>query len=369
MSKQYEADKAIVVYGGQWGSEGKGQVVAYLTERTGYDNVVGVRVGGPNAGHTFTAANGEFMVTQQVPIPPFVRQDAVAYIGPSAVILPDILVAELRALASVWPRGGPKVIINPRAGLILPSMMEAEATLKTAIGSTGEGVGAATAAKVMRTAPLYRDLFLGSIPVLSDEDLSFLRDHTTLGDLSQGTFDLAIFEGTQGYQLSLNHSRFYPFTTSRDCGPNDILSQAGYSERSFRSTVFLSVCRTYPIRVGGNSGELPGEITWEILRERTNGYVATPEITTVTKKQRRIAEFNISDTAHMVARTRPDGVVFTFLDYIDPACAGYPNWADLTYAAHSWVVEHAEAIGAPCVGVSVGKGQSNTDFFDSPDTL
>jgi adenylosuccinate synthase len=87
--------------------------------------------------------------------------------------------------------------------------------------------------------------------------------------------------------------------------------------------------RTYFIRVGGNSGPLANEISWDRLQEITDGYVKTPEITTVTKKVRRIARMDFELLERAILQTRPTSIALTFLDYVFPKIAGLNPFQDL----------------------------------------
>jgi adenylosuccinate synthase len=132
-----------------------------------------------------------------------------------------------------------------------------------------------------------------------------------------------VIEGTQGYGLSLHTSGFYPFCTSRECTPHGLYAETGINPDNARlGYEEIIVVRTYPIRVGGNSGPLENEISWDRLSELTEGYVKTPEITTVTKKIRRIADIDLNLLKRAWLQTRPSSIALTFLDYLFPKAAG-----------------------------------------------
>ena len=142
--------------------------------------------------------------------------------------------------------------------------------------------------------------------------------------LAKGAAVLA--EVPQGFSLSLN-SPFYPHTTSRDCTVGQALSDAGVHPHFYGNTML--VLRTYPIRVGNikidngtgldpdekeigySGGAYPGqrELTWEELGQ-------TPEITTVTKRVRRVFEFSKQQVREAMAATRPTHVFLAFCDYL-----------------------------------------------------
>ncbi len=319
-----------VVYGGQWGSEGKGQIAAYLARRTyrmePNREFIAVRVGGPNAGHTITDIAGIERKLQQIPCAVFVHPKARGLVGPAGLILPEVFFRELNWLGETLggPRGKEaKITFDPSVCVITEENMAQEAELKKSIASTGEGVGAATAAKAMRTATTVADW----LDTLDDEQQVLFHKwcdiQPTTPILNGPTEERRTVqvEGTQGYWLSLNASGYYPFVTSRDCGPDAILSQVNTSPRAFGRFEAWCVIRTHPIRVGGNSGDLPNEMTWDEIYEQTEGHVKAPEVTTVTLKARRIAKFDPAMNRDMLDATRPTHIALTFADYHIPDAA------------------------------------------------
>ena len=356
-------DELTVVYGGQWGSEGKGQIIAAITNEQ-HGPFFAVRVGGPNAGHTARDFTRRWVKAQQLPVPCFTNPNAIGVIGCSGVILPEVLERELERfdqLRHTEQGAWPKLLIDNQAMVISQEMLSAEESLKKAIGSTGEGVGAATAAKVMRTGQTFLD-WLNNRPMrtrlseLVERNCTFADTVTVLN--RHGDTPKCFIEGTQGYLLSLNTSRFYPYCTSRDCGPEALMGQVGVSPRSYHAAKIIAVFRTYPIRVGGNSGGLPGEITWDHLRELSGGYVVTPERTTVTNRIRRIATWDTETVQAVCAETRPTGLAITFLDYLFPECAKLQGIdGGLSPRARLWLRKVENLVGAPVEWVSTGPGQ------------
>jgi adenylosuccinate synthase len=119
------------------------------------------------------------------------------------------------------------------------------------------------------------------------------------------------------------------------------------------------VVRTFPIRVGGNSGPLANEITWDILQEETHGYVSVPERTTVTKKVRRIARIDYDLLARAVLQTCPTNIALTFLDYIIPDLAGCGKEEYLHHdEAQAWVKAFENRVGVPLFSISTGPGHT-----------
>lgn len=352
--------KLTVIYGGQYGSEGKGQLTAkfiesnqaYMSDRP----VAAVRVGGPNAGHTALARDGKEIKAQSIPIPMFISSRVTGFIGPAGVILMPILQQEIARLQEIWPDRPPLLLIDTNASVITVEHMAREADMKQSIGSTGEGVGAATADKVMRKAPNFAEWY-------NNGGAGQLPDWIVMKDVPRTLANYpgdVIVEGTQGYHLSLNTGRGYPFLTSRDCGPEAIMGQIGINPRQFDKHNILCVLRTYPIRVGGNSGNLPKEIDWDTLMQRTNGYIKVPERTTVTKKIRRIAEWDWDDVRRTISETSPTEIALTFLDYVFPEVANSVRWEQLPQHVMAYLRDMQKDMGVPIRWVSTGYGQEFT---------
>src|SRR5262249_25087084 len=125
------------------------------------------------------------------------------------------------------------------------------------IGSTGKGIGAARAARIMRTAPLVEDQ--KQWPTMVGD----IADHIRARLRHNGNIQI---EGTQGYGLGL-HAGYYPYCTSSDCTAMHFMAMAGcppWLVTPEELEVWV-VFRTYPIRVAGNSGPLVRETTWEVV--------------------------------------------------------------------------------------------------------
>ena len=123
-----------------------------------------------------------------------------------------------------------------------------------------------------------------------------------------------VVEGTQGFGLSLYHAETWPYRTSRDTTAFSFIGEVGVGIQPFE--VILAV-RTYPIRVAGNSGDLPGELTWEELQKRSNYPHPISEFTTTTNRLRRVGEFDWSIVDRAVAANGPTQIALHGADYID----------------------------------------------------
>lgn len=339
-------NEMYTVYGGQFGSEGKGQIVRYLAENLlarEPHQLLAYRIGGPNAGHTFYIGEKK-IVTCQIPGPMFLSPDVIGIIGPEGVISLGMLGKELQDLAQHQHEtddiGYQKLFIDRCATIITEEQHDREVSLVKSIGSTGKGVGAATADKVMRVGKIAEgnNHLKNLIEQFSlSFDIQILDTIDCVRKASYGKHHqlYAVIEGTQGAGLSLHTSGYYPHCTSRECTPQGIWAGCGLHPNMAGRAYSIMVVRTYPIRVAGPSGPMYKETTWEEIGKRLGREVK--EITTVTKNVRRVSEIDIDDLNRTISYTRPDAIALTFLDYVDPTvykkdprdsiiCKDYINW-------------------------------------------
>lgn len=286
-----------VIVGGQYGSEGKGKIAAYLAP----DFQHAVRTGGPNAGHTVRNGN-DIVVLRHLPCA-LVNRQAKLYLGAGAIIDPSLLLQEITS-NGVGPH---RLSVDPHAVVVVDSHLASERALVERIGSTGKGVGAAVAAKVLRGTDvrLARDV---------DELRPFLANVADQLHVALRRKEPILLEGTQGVGLSLHHGHF-PYVTSRDVTAGSLCGEAGIGPTHVSRVVM--VVRSYPIRVAGPSGPLADEIDWATVT-RESGY-STPliEFTTVTKKVRRVGRFDVAAVRTAAQLTSATEIALTFADYLD----------------------------------------------------
>ena len=329
--------KVTIVIGGQFGSEAKGKVISFLADE--FD--LAVRTGSPNAGHT-VFKDGEIYRLQQIPAT-FVNKKCVLYIGAGALINPDILRKEVERTNTKE-----RLFIDPQAGIIEEKHLLQEGELVQKIGSTGKGCGAALADRIWR-----KDFKLAK-DVLKDFQIANVAEILNR-KIDEGKN--LLIEGTQGFGLSLYHG-IYPFVTSRDTNAANFLAEVGISP--LLATEIILVIRTYPIRVAGNSGPLPNEITWKELSNRTGKKVE--EITTVTKKVRRVAEFDIEIVKSAISINRPTQIALQFLNYLYPQDENKSSWASLSSEAKTYIENLERDLEVPIT--LIGTGQSNEAMID-----
>lgn len=317
--------KLTVVVGGQYGSEGKGAIVAKIAN----DYDVHVRVGSPNAGHTIHWHN-EKHVMQSIPCG-WINPCARIVIGRGALLNMKQFMKELVHILQYYPNFLDRLYIDPEAGILDEKFhMEeggTEGEMHKRIGSTGEGVGPARIARLKRDKSEFRQFK----DVAEEYGLSGCLASNTPNLLVrwQDTGSNILIEGTQGSALSLLHSH-YPYCTSIDTNAAGIISEVGIAPS--RVTNVLMVCRTYPIRVAGNSGPMENEIDWGTLNTRIKhmgGVPIEPEKTTVTHKVRRIAEWDDELFKQSCILNAPTEIALTFADYIDPDIYGSKNLVDV----------------------------------------
>ncbi len=344
----------VVVVGSQWGDEGKGKIVDWLSSRA--DVVVRFQ-GGHNAGHTLVIDG----ITYKLSLLPsgVVREDKLSVIGNGVVIDPWALFKEIDILGSKGVNVTPdRLKIAQNAALILPlhgnldrAREEARGTAK--IGTTGRGIGPAYEDKVARRAIRICDLanrqglpdkievLLGhhnilrkglgaeliepkavyeSLIEISDRLLSFSDNIWLTLDAARQAGKRILYEGAQGAMLDVDHGT-YPFVTSSNTHAAQAAIGSGSPGRSIGYV--LGITKAYTTRVG--RGPFPTEQDNEIgkvLGDRGH------EFGTVTGRQRRCGWFDAVMVRQAVKVGGIDGIALTKLDVLDglPSlniCKGY----------------------------------------------
>ncbi|MGY8960968.1 MAG: adenylosuccinate synthase, partial [Alphaproteobacteria bacterium] len=283
----------VVVVGSQWGDEGKGKIVDWLSERA--DVVVRFQ-GGHNAGHTLVIDG----VTYKLSLLPsgVVRPGKLSIIGNGVVIDPWALLDEIKRLREMDVTLTPEtLVVAENAALILPlhgnldRAREAQAG-KGKIGTTGRGIGPAYEDKIGRRAIRVCDLaeettleskidhllthhnailrglgedeidggeLLRELLAIAPEILAFAGSAWRLLDNASASGKRILFEGAQGAMLDVDHGT-YPFVTSSNTGAGQAASGAGFRVGGLGNV--LGITKAYTTRVGG--GPFPTELTDEI---------------------------------------------------------------------------------------------------------
>ncbi|HQY48507.1 MAG TPA: adenylosuccinate synthase, partial [Usitatibacteraceae bacterium] len=310
--------KNVVVIGTQWGDEGKGKIVDWLTDHV--EAVVRFQ-GGHNAGHTLVIG-GKKTIVRLIPSG-IMHPGKKCFIGNGVVVSPEAIMKEIGELegAGLDVRG--RLRISEACPLILPHHVALDAARERAkgdarIGTTGRGIGPAYEDKVARRAIRVQDLYarerfaskLGEVLdyhnfVLKNyfkaEVVDFqktLDDTLALGELLRpmvadvsGELNALIregkpilFEGAQAALLDIDHGT-YPFVTSSNCLAGQASAGAGVGPQQLHYV--LGIAKAYATRVGG--GPFPTELDDEVgerLRARGNEFGA------VTGRPRRCGWFD-----------------------------------------------------------------------------
>lgn len=283
------------VFGGQYGSEGKGSVTEWLCKQAKKPVAV-FGDNSPNSGHSNSRGK-----VRNIPAAAFYADTCV--LGPDAVIDSGVLIKDIETLRQAGSKC--QIYCHENAAMVAPEDIARERAngLESSISSTCTGSGHArfvkyysrVASATIRQSFLHED----SVAVLGTVE------YLNMVDSLQQSHDL-IFECGHGVLLDTNFGR-YPYVTSRSTLPHAALTRNGLDPEYW---IMCGVYRTFPIRTGGNSGPTGGkEISWEKLG-------VEKEIATVTKRIRRVFEWNMTDFSVSLRLTRPDSIFFTHLDYL-----------------------------------------------------
>jgi len=392
----------VAVIGAQWGDEGKGKIVDWLSQRA--DVVVRFQ-GGHNAGHTLVIDGVEFRLSL---LPSgIVRPEKISIIGSGVVVDPWALIKEIEAIRQKGVQVSPANLkLAENASLILPSHGQIDRAREEAkgankIGTTGRGIGPAYEDKVGRRAIRVCDLadpqtlpvkidnvlvhhnallrglgapeveqapLLKSLIEIAPKVLPYAVPAWRLLDEAKKESKRVLFEGAQGIMLDVDHGT-YPYVTSSHTHPGQAASGAGLGPGAIGYV--LGICKAYTTRVG--SGPFPTELTDEIgetLGQRGK------EFGVVTGRKRRCGWFDAVMVRQAVKTAGINGLALTKIDVLDgfkeiKVCTGYrlgkelldrlpssaeaqaavepvyetiEGWSDSTRVARSWADLPALAI-------------------------
>lgn len=315
----------------QWGSTGKGKLAGHLALKN--DVAVSACDFMPNAGHTFVGDNGKKVVTCQLPTA-VVNDRTHLLLTPGAAISVPLLLKEIEQ-----HNCGHRLTIHPHAAIVTDADKAHEASVLGKISSTLKGCGGSAARKVMRQAQLAKDC---------NELAPFIGDTTEIlhGTLRAG--GTVLFEGAQGFDLSLNHGYSYPYVTSRDVTPMSMLNNAGVPP--FYLGDVYGCLRTYPIRVGDmfdKDGEKIGtsgpfypdhrETSWEELAALSGADHSIEERTTVTGKIRRVFFFSNRQLSRAISVCAPTKLFINFINHVHANDYGKRLLSELTPRSTLWL--------------------------------
>jgi adenylosuccinate synthase len=346
--------KNVVVIGTQWGDEGKGKIVDWLTDHA--QGVVRFQ-GGHNAGHTLVVG-GKKTVLHLIPSG-ILREGVTCYIGNGVVVSPTALLEEMDMLAQHGVNVAERLKISDACPLILPYHIAIDQAREKAkglskIGTTGRGIGPAYEDKVARRAirlqdVFYRERFAAKLGEVLDYHNFVLKHyfHAETVDFNHtldSTLELAerikpmvadvprllyeanragkhlLFEGAQGSLLDIDHGT-YPFVTSSNCIAGGASTGAGVGPHTLHYV--LGITKAYTTRVG--SGPFPTELlddTGKLLAERGHEFGST------TGRARRCGWFDAAALKRSIQINGVSGLCVTKLDVLDGMeslriCVGY----------------------------------------------
>ena len=346
--------KNVVVIGTQWGDEGKGKIVDWLTDRA--QGVVRFQ-GGHNAGHTLVV-KGKKTVLHLIPSG-ILRDNVHCYIGNGVVCSPEALIEEVEMLEKSGIDVKSRLTLSEACPLILPHHVALDHAREAAkgagkIGTTGRGIGPAYEDKIARRAIrmqdlLHRERFAAKLGEVLDYHNYVLKHyfkwetvdfHKTLdqamelaekikpmiGDVPRRLYDAnkrgenLLFEGAQGTLLDIDHGT-YPFVTSSNCTAGGASTGSGMGPSSMH--YILGITKAYTTRVG--SGPFPTELfddNGKWLAEKGH------EVGATTGRARRCGWFDAAALKRSIQINGLTGMCITKLDVLDGMdtiriCTGY----------------------------------------------
>ena len=392
----------VTVIGSQWGDEGKGKIVDWLSSRA--DTVVRFQ-GGHNAGHTLVIDGVEYKLSL---LPSgIVRKGKTSVIGNGVVVDPNALLDEIARVSEKGVEISPDNLkLADNAHLILPVHQAVDKAFeaargKSSIGTTGRGIGPTYEDKVARRGIRVCDLrdkdllkdkverlmvhhnallkglgadeitpesVMEGLNKISEKILSYACPVWKILDEAKVQGQRVLFEGAQGFMLDVDHGT-YPFVTSSNTVAAQAATGAGVGPKT--AGYVLGITKAYTTRVG--SGPFPTELedaTGQKLGERGH------EFGTVTGRKRRCGWFDAVLVRQAIKIGGIDGIALTKLDVLDgfeeiKICTGYKldgktldyfpsgqaeqarvepiyetieGWSDTTCGARSWKDLPAAAI-------------------------
>jgi adenylosuccinate synthase len=343
----------VAVVGAQWGDEGKGKIVDWLSNRA--DVVVRFQ-GGHNAGHTLVVGDTTYKLSL---LPSGVVQGKPSVIGNGVVVDPWALLDEIGRIEAQGVKIGPELLtLADNAALILPIHRDLDSAREAAaggakIGTTGRGIGPAYEDKVGRRAIRVADLadpealsvkverlmahhgalrrgldlpeidadaLIGALLEIAPKVLPFAQPVWRVLDGFNRLGRRILFEGAQGTLLDIDHGT-YPYVTSSNTVAGQAAAGSGVGPRSVGYV--LGIVKAYTTRVG--QGPFPTELHDDVgqrIGERGR------EFGTVTGRARRCGWFDAVLVRQSIAVNGIDGVALTKLDVLDgletlKICVGY----------------------------------------------
>lgn len=367
----------VVIVGTQWGDEGKGKIVDFLTEKAA---VVARYQGGHNAGHT-VVINDEKYILHLIPSG-ILHKGKKCIIGNGVVIAPDALISEIDGLNERGIRTDGNLLISKNAHVIMPyhTAIEKENENKKGkkkIGTTGRGIGPSYTDKVARhgirmmdlltpnvfreklsanlttinfllenfykTAPLKADVIYDKYMKYAERLSRYIADTDIIINNKIDSGENILFEGAQGTLLDIDHGT-YPFVTSSNTIAGGACTGLGVGPTKINRV--LGIAKAYTTRVG--EGPFPTELKTEIgesIRQKGGEFGAT------TGRPRRCGWLDMVILKYAIRINGLTGIALTKMDILDgmdklKICVGYKHNGRLyeEFPKETEVLENCEPV-------------------------
>lgn len=368
------------VVGTQYGDEGKGMVAKLMADKAemeGNPFEWTARVGAQNAEHRFvhdacdlcarilpSAAAFRNVEDGHTPIQ--------ALLGAGHCFMPDHLVFEATHLGIPTDR----IWVDPLAMWLREFHATKNRDVGDKRGTTGWGVGAATSAKVGRSPDVE---LIGACPELKDVLGSRL---TKLGPIMDTQFGgRGLFEGSQGFMLSLNHGR-YPWSTAKDVTITNMCSELGLSHK--RIGKVTGVVRLVFMRVSGPSGPTGGqELSYDEVEQRTGlrfpnhkrlqgdsmKWTSTDGKSAGVTDEERLFDFSMEELKYSHSVNAYDQLAITFADMHRAGNYRVRTWADLHPDTKDAIIKIENELDVPVVLIRTGQGEHDNIWRTDPDLV
>ena len=344
----------VTVIGAQWGDEGKGKIVDWLSNQA---DIVFRFQGGNNAGHTIVV-NKKKIALSLIPSG-IIRKNTLSIIGNGVVVNPIALLEEIDKLKKLGLKISPKNLIISESATIIFSFHRNIDKIRenrkgpNKIGTTGRGIGPAYEDKVGRRAIRLGDLknqksleekvknildyhniilsglkskllsfdeTMDEINSFKNRILKYIQRTSPILNKAKADRKKILFEGAQGVLLDVDHGT-YPFVTSSNTVPSSASTGSGVSIKQIG--FILGIVKAYTTRVG--SGPFPSELKCDVGKKL--GTIGN-EFGTVTGRERRCGWFDAIIVKHSIEVSGMDGIALTKLDVLDTfdeikICTGY----------------------------------------------
>jgi adenylosuccinate synthase len=320
----------LAVIGMQWGDEGKGKIIDFLSEKA---DIVARYNGGNNAGHTLIVGKQK-IVLHLIPSG-ILRKGTIAVIGNGVVVDPKVLLEEISLLEKNKINVSSKnLLVSANAHVILPHHIEADRQNGSAIGTTARGIGPAYMYKAARKGlrmhqfidkkllkqEFGKEHFYDEYAKYADRLREYVSDTVPYLNNALRSAKKVLFEGAQATMLDLDHGT-YPFVTSSNPTVGGICTGLGIPPKAIQGV--MGVAKAYTTRVG--NGPFPTELKDKIGQHLAN---VGKEFGSTTGRARRVGWFDVPVARHAIMVNGIDSILLTKLDVFTglkkiKICTGY----------------------------------------------